>query len=69
MSDLARGTMRTTPQLAVKNDTSANACAKRYTDYILTTACRAQPHLSDRGSIRVIFEQHGPPEPALKFCF
>jgi hypothetical protein len=57
--------MRTAPEFAVENHAAADTRSERDAHHVATTTRRAEPHLSDRGGIRVVLEKHGPAEPFL----
>src|ERR1700682_2844512 len=53
------GAVSATPKLAIENNSTAYAGAKRQANDRTTTAPCSLPHLAEGGSISIVLEQHG----------
>src|SRR6266571_7056221 len=62
VTDLACGSVRTAPQLAVENNAATNSSAQRQTNNRPPTARCALPHLAERCGVRIVFDQDGTPK-------
>ena len=58
MANLSRAIVRAAPQLAVQNNSTADAGSQSQADNCPTSASRAAPQFAKRRSIRVVFEDH-----------
>src|SRR6266498_1408325 len=65
VADLPSGSVRATPQFSIKDDSTTHAGAKRHANKSTVSLSRAAPHLTNRGSVGVIFQNHRP----LEFTF
>ena len=59
MTNLTRRAIDAAPKFAFENNSTAYTGAERQADDCLTTTSCASPHLSQRGGVRIVFEEHG----------